>query len=90
MIFLLYNCISSINNINLINDVKLSTPIVKSDFFPEMWQSAVDLKLLKNPGVRFVLPVTPCRSIDFFASGVNFSRNSAIYNINESTMYILP
>ena len=26
----------------------------------------------------------------FFASGVNFSRNNAIYNINESTQYILP
>ena len=25
-----------------------------------------------------------------FASGVNFSRNDAIYNINESTKYILP
>ena len=30
------------------------------------------------------------RQCKIFASGVNFSRNNAIYNINESTKYILP
>ena len=39
--------------------------------------------------VRFVTAVTASGSVIFFASGVNFSRHSAIYNINDSTKYIL-
>ena len=39
--------------------------------------------------VRFVHAVTAGGSVKFFASGVNFSRNNAIYNINESTKCIL-
>ena len=37
--------------------------------------------------VRFVHAVTVGGMDKFFASGVNFSRNNAIYNINESTFY---
>ena len=39
--------------------------------------------------VKFVNAVAAGGSVNFFASGVNFSRNNAIYNINESTKYIL-
>ena len=39
--------------------------------------------------VEFVTPVTHDGSVKFLASGVNFSRNNAIYNINERTKYIL-
>ena len=42
-----------------------------------------------GPEVKFVNAVTAGGSVKFFASGVNFSRNNAIYNINENTKYIL-
>ena len=38
--------------------------------------------------VRFVHAVTAGGSVKIFTSGVNFSRNNAIYNINKSTKYI--
>ena len=38
--------------------------------------------------VKFVNAVTAGGSVKFFASGVNFSRNNAISNKNESTKYI--
>ena len=40
--------------------------------------------------VKFINAVTAGGTVNFFASGVNFSRNNAIYIINESTKYILP
>ena len=56
---------------------------------------AVKLTPKCHPGrakteVKFVNAVTAGGSVKFFASGVNISRNNAIYNINESTKYILP
>ena len=39
--------------------------------------------------VSFVHAVTAGEMDKFFASGVNFSRNNAIYNISESTKYFL-
>ena len=39
--------------------------------------------------VRFVHAVTVGGMDKFFASGVDFSRNNAIYNISESTKYFL-
>ena len=39
--------------------------------------------------VKFVNAVTAGGSVNFVASGVNFSTNNATYNINESTKYIL-
>ena len=39
--------------------------------------------------MRFVNAVTAGGSVNFFTSGVNFSRNNTIYDINESTKYIL-
>ena len=41
------------------------------------------------PEVEFVNAVAAGGSENFFARGVNFSRNNAIYNRNESTKYIL-
>ena len=40
--------------------------------------------------VKFVNAVTAGGSVKFFASGVNFSKNNAIYNVYEITKYILP
>ena len=48
-----------------------------------------ELGLNKTPEMKFVNAVTAGGSVIFFASGVNFSRHSAIYNINDSTKYIL-
>ena len=39
--------------------------------------------------VKFVNTVTAGGSVKSFESGVNFSTNNTIYNINESTTYIL-
>ena len=41
------------------------------------------------PEVEFVNAVAAGGSENFFARGVNFSRNKAIYNIDETTKYIL-
>ena len=48
-------------------------------------------RLSANAGteVIFVNAVTAGGSVNCFASGVNFSRNNAICNINESTKYVL-
>ena len=48
------------------------------------------LKIYGEAEVEFVNAVSAGGSVNFFVSGVNFSRNNAIYNINESTKYILP
>ena len=45
--------------------------------------------LKSSPEVECVNAVTAGGSVKSFACGVNFSRNNAIYNINESTKYIL-
>ena len=55
---------------------------------------AVKLTPKCHPGrakteVKFVNAVTAGGSVKFFASGVNFSRNNVIYNINESTKYFI-
>ena len=42
-----------------------------------------------NAEVKFVNAVTAGGSVNFVASGVYFSRNNAVFNLNESAMYIL-
>ena len=37
--------------------------------------------------MKFVNAVSAGGSVNFFVSGVNFSRNNAIYNVNESAFY---
>ena len=65
-------------------------------FFPQMTAfiaQCIERRQMTNNKVRkgysleveFVTPVTHGGSVKFLASGVNFSRNNAIYNINEST-----
>ena len=39
--------------------------------------------------MKLVNAVSAGGSVKFFASGVNFSRNNAIYDINDRTKYIL-
>ena len=54
------------------------------------WPGPVrELRLNKPPEMKFVNAVTAGGSVIFFASVVNFSRHNAIYNINDSTKYIL-
>ena len=43
---------------------------------------SINIILRQNPEEEFVTPVTHGGSVKFLASGVNFSRNNAIYNIN--------
>ena len=45
--------------------------------------------MISSPEVEFVNAVTAGGSVNFVASGLDFSRNNATYNINESTKYIL-
>ena len=61
---------------------------VQSTLYPDFISKTVDI-LLISPEVIFVNAVTAGGSVNFFASGVNFSRNNAIYKINESTKYTL-